>query len=157
MSEMTLAYKFKLRLGAVSRPLRRAAVQPAARAAARLDRRCRRSASSATLAGVAFGDPAHWLGWTVGFSLALGFAGATQDIVIDGWRITVAPVERQALMSSWAEVGWRIGNLVAGAGALYLADFFGWRAAYLCMAVAMAPGMIAAWLAPEPRFGQGCA
>ncbi len=103
-----------------------------------------------TLAGVAFGDPAHWLAWTIVFSLALGFAGATQDVVIDGWRITVAPVERQALMSSWAEVGWRIGNLVAGAGALYLADAFGWRAAYLCMAGFMAPGMVAAFLAPEP-------
>ncbi len=43
------------------------------------------------LAGVAFGDPAHWLGWTVAFSLALGVAGATQDVVIDGWRITAAP------------------------------------------------------------------
>ena len=104
-----------------------------------------------TLAGVAFGDPAHWLAWTIAFSMALGFAGATQDVVIDGWRITVAPVERQALMSSFAEVGWRIGNLVAGAGALYLADAFGWRAAYLCMAGMMAPGMIAALLAPEPE------
>ncbi len=104
-----------------------------------------------TLAGVAFGDPAHWLGWTIASSMALGFAGATQDVVIDGWRITVAPVERQALMSSWAEVGWRVGNLVAGAGALYLADAFGWRAAYLCMACMMAPGMIAALLAPEPQ------
>jgi PAT family beta-lactamase induction signal transducer AmpG len=103
-----------------------------------------------TLAGVAFGNPAHWLAWTVVFSLALGFAGATQDVVIDGWRITVAPVERQALMSSWAEVGWRVGNLAAGAGALYLSDAFGWRAAYLCMAALMAPGMIAALLAPEP-------
>jgi PAT family beta-lactamase induction signal transducer AmpG len=103
------------------------------------------------LAGIAFGDPAHWLAWTIAFSLALGFAGATQDVVIDGWRITVAPIERQALMSSWAEVGWRIGNLVAGAGALYLADAFGWRAAYLCMAVMMTPGMITALLAPEPQ------
>ncbi|WP_375454220.1 MFS transporter [uncultured Methylobacterium sp.] len=104
----------------------------------------------ATLAGVAFGDPAHWLAWTVVFSLALGFAGATQDVVIDGWRITVAPPERQALMSSVAEVGWRVGNLAAGAGALYLADAYGWRAAYLCMAALMAPGMIAALMAPEP-------
>ena len=102
------------------------------------------------LAGVAFGDPANWLAWTVAFSLALGFAGATQDIVIDGWRITVAPKERQGLMTSWAEFGWRIGNLAAGAGALYLSDAFGWRAAYLCMAALMAPGMIAALLAPEP-------
>jgi len=53
-------------------------------------------------------------------------------------------------MSSWAEIGWRIGTLVAGAGALYLADAYGWRAAYLCMVVAMAPGVIAALLAPEP-------
>ena len=102
------------------------------------------------LAGISFGDPANWLAWTVAFSLALGFAGATQDIVIDGWRITVAPKERQGLMTSWAEFGWRIGNLAAGAGALYLSDAFGWRAAYLCMAALMAPGMIAALLAPEP-------
>ncbi len=103
-----------------------------------------------TLAGVAFGDPAHWLAWTIVFSLALGFAGATQDVVVDGWRITVAPADRQALMSSWAEIGWRVGNLAAGAGALYLADSFGWRAAYLCMAALMAPGMVAALMAPEP-------
>ena len=107
-------------------------------------------AAMLALAGVAFGDPAHWLAWTIVFSFALGVAGATQDVVIDGWRITVAPAERQALMSSWAEVGWRIGNLAGGAGALFLADRYGWRAAYLCMAALMAPGMIAALLAPEP-------
>jgi PAT family beta-lactamase induction signal transducer AmpG len=39
------------------------------------------------LAGVAFGDPAHWIARTVVFSLVLGFAGATQDVTIDGWRI----------------------------------------------------------------------
>ena len=104
----------------------------------------------ATLACVALGDPANRLWWTVLFSMALGFAGATQDVVIDGWRIAAAPVERQALMSSWSEVGWRFGNLVSGAGALYLADAFGWRAAYLAMACAMLPGLVSAWVAPEP-------
>ena len=101
------------------------------------------------LAGVAFGDPGHWLAYTIVFSLALGFAGATQDIVIDGWRIAVAP-EHKAVMSSWAEIGWRTGSLIAGAGALLLADHVGWRGAYLFMALAMAPGVIAALLAPEP-------
>jgi MFS family permease len=38
----------------------------------------------AMLAGVAFGDPGHWIWWTVGFSLALGIAGATLDLVLDG-------------------------------------------------------------------------
>jgi len=150
MSELTLAYKFKF----VWAPFLDRYDAPVF---SRLLGRRRgwiivsQIAVMLTLAGVAFGDPAHWLAWTIVFSLALGFAGATQDVLIDGWRITVAPVERQALMSSWAEIGWRVGNLAAGAGALYLADSFGWRAAYLCMAALMAPGMVAALLAPEPE------
>lgn len=108
-------------------------------------------AVAAALAGVASGDPAHRLAWTIAFSLALGFAGATQDVVIDGWRIASASPERQALMSTWAEIGWRVGTLAAGAGALFLADRVGWRGAYLCMAALMAPGMLAALLAPEPE------
>ncbi|MCJ2032799.1 AmpG family muropeptide MFS transporter [Methylobacterium sp. J-068] len=105
----------------------------------------------AAAAGIAFGDPAHQLAWTIAFSLALGFAGATLDLVIDGWRITsVRPPEKQAVLSSWTEIGWRLGNLAAGAGALFLADRIGWRGAYLCMAALMLPGMIAAVLAPEP-------
>ena len=149
LSELTLAYKFKF----VWAPFLDRYDPPML---GRLLGRRRgwivlaQAAVALTLAGVATGDPGHRLAWTVAFSLALGFAGATQDVVIDGWRITVAPVERQALMSSWAEVGWRIGNLVAGAGALYLADAFGWRVAYLCMALAMVPGLVAALLAPEP-------
>ncbi len=150
MSELTLAYKFKF----VWAPFLDRYDAPVF---SRLLGRRRgwiivsQIAVMLTLAGVAFGDPAHWLAWTIVFSLALGFAGATQDVVIDGWRITVAPAERQALMSSWSEIGWRLGNLAAGAGALYLADRFGWRAAYLCMAALMAPGMVAALLAPEPE------
>lgn len=149
LSEMTLAYKFKF----LWAPFLDRYDPPVL--GALLGRRrgwivLSQLAVMLTLSGIAFGDPGRWLAWTIGFSMALGFAGATQDVVIDGWRITVAPVERQALMSSWAEVGWRLGNLVAGAGALYLADGLGWRAAYLGMALAMGPGLIAALLAPEP-------
>lgn len=102
------------------------------------------------LAGIAFGDPAHRLWWTIVFSLALGFAASTQDVVIDGWRINVVPQAKLPVLTSVAEIGWRVGNLVGGAGALYLAQAYGWRAAYLCMAAAMAPGVIAALVAPEP-------
>src|SRR6185436_20239804 len=105
----------------------------------------------AMLAGIAFGDPRQWIWWTVGFSLALGIAGATLDLVLDGWRITsVRPPEKQAVLSSWTEIGWRVGNLAAGAGALFLADRIGWRGAYLCMGALMLPGMAAAIIAPEP-------
>jgi MFS transporter, PAT family, beta-lactamase induction signal transducer AmpG len=149
MSELTLAYKFKF----VWAPF---LDQYDAPIFSRLLGRRRgwivtsQIGVALSLIGVAFGDPAHWLAWTIFFSLALGFAGATQDIVIDGWRITVAPPENAGLMSSWSEIGWRIGGLVSGAGALYVANAFGWRAAYLAMAACMLPGMIAALLAPEP-------
>jgi MFS transporter, PAT family, beta-lactamase induction signal transducer AmpG len=102
------------------------------------------------LIGVAFGDPSNWLVWTVLFSFALGIAGATQDITVDGWRITVVPKEKLAFITSVSEMGYRVGVLAAGAGALYIANFFGWRAAYLAMAAIMSFGLIAALFAPEP-------
>ena len=148
LSEMTLAYKFKFLwapfLDRYDPPL-----------LGRLLGRRRgwivasQIGVAATLAAIAFGDPAHRLTWTIGFSLALGIAGATQDIVIDGWRIAVAP-EKQAIMSSWAEIGWRVGGLASGAGTLFLADRVGWSTAYLCMGGLMLPGMVSALLAPEP-------
>jgi MFS transporter, PAT family, beta-lactamase induction signal transducer AmpG len=102
------------------------------------------------LVGVAFGDPANWLAWTVLFSFALGIAGATQDITVDGWRITVAPKEQLAFITSIAEMGYRVGTLAAGAGALYIANFYGWRTSYLAMAAIMLVGLVAALFAPEP-------
>ncbi|MDE2362891.1 MAG: MFS transporter [Hyphomicrobiales bacterium] len=103
------------------------------------------------LCGVAFGDPAHVLAWTVAFSLVLGFAGATQDVTIDGWRIVAAPPGKQSLMTAFSEAGYRVGSFVAGAVALLLADRYGWRVSYLCMAAFIAVGAISAFFAPEPE------
>jgi PAT family beta-lactamase induction signal transducer AmpG len=103
------------------------------------------------LAGVAFGDPAHWIAWTVVFSLVLGFAGATQDVTIDGWRITAAPPGKLSLMTAFSEAGYRVGTLAAGAGTLIVADRYGWRTAYICMAALMTVGALSAFLAPEPE------
>lgn len=102
------------------------------------------------LCAVAFGDPANFLLWTVLFSLALGVAGATQDVVIDGWRITAAPPGKQSVMTAFSEAGYRVGVLAAGAGALLLADRYGWRFAYIAMAGLISIGSIAAFFAPEP-------
>jgi MFS transporter, PAT family, beta-lactamase induction signal transducer AmpG len=102
------------------------------------------------LVGVAFGNPAYLLTWTIAFSLALGFAGATLDICVDGWRITAAPEGKQSLMNAFSETGYRFGRLAGGAGALFIADGYGWRAAYLSMAALMAVGATAAIVGPEP-------
>jgi PAT family beta-lactamase induction signal transducer AmpG len=93
-------------------------------------------------------------------AVLLGFSAATQDIVIDAYRIESAEEKYQALMSSGYIAGYRIGMLVAGAGALYLASFFGsssqiysytaWQSTYLLMAVAMLVGVITTLCISEP-------
>src|SRR5262249_22911280 len=97
----------------------------------------------AMLAAIAFGDPGHWTWWTVGSSAGAGAGRQRRAPGRDGWRFTgLPPPEKQAVLSSWTEIGWRVGNLVAGAGALYLADRIGWRGAYLCMAAMMLVGIV---------------
>ena len=58
-------------------------------------------------------------------AVLLGFSSATQDIVIDAYRIECAPPEWQGILSSLYVAGYRIGMIVAGAGALYLASYYG--------------------------------
>ena len=101
------------------------------------------------LAGLAFGDPAQALTWNVVFAFLTAFAAATQDATIDGWRIDAAPPERQGMMAAIYQLGYRLAMLCAGAGALYIADFVSWRAAYLAMAGLMAVGIGGCLLSPR--------
>ncbi len=108
---------------------------------------------------MAFTDPVDHLVMMAGAAVLLGFSGATQDIVIDAYRIESADKQLQALMASTYIAGYRIGMLVAGAGALKLAAYFGtgdvyqymaWQWAYLSMAAVMLVGVITTLLIPEP-------
>ena len=99
------------------------------------------------LACLAFGDPAHTIAWTIASAFLVAFMSATQDVVVDGWRINAAPPERQGMMLATYQLGYRLALLCAGAGALYLADFMSWKAAYLAMSAFMAVGISACLLA----------
>ena len=116
----------------------------------------------AAIALMAFTDPAAPAGLTLmAFAaVALGFSSATQDIVVDAYRIEAVDVSMQALLSSSYIAGYRCGMLVAGAVALYLAAGFGstaesysyeaWRLTYLCMAAAMVVGVVTTLVVREP-------
>lgn len=94
-------------------------------------------------------------------AVVLGFSSATQDIVIDAYRIESAEIELQAMMSASYIAGYRIGWLAAGAGSLYLADWFGtsmeaynyqsWQWTYCLMAVAMLVGVVTTLVIKEPE------
>jgi len=94
-------------------------------------------------------------------AVALGFSSATQDIVIDAYRIESGSRRLQALMSSSYIAGYRIGMIVAGAGALYLAQNLGstadnysyraWSMTYMAMAATMLIGVVTTLSIAEPQ------
>lgn len=88
---------------------------------------------------------------------AAAFAGATLDIVVDAYRIEVAPVELQAALASTYILGYRIALILSGAVALYLAELFGWTQTYLVMALLMLAPLIATLLSKEPDTARGLA
>lgn len=83
---------------------------------------------------------------------ALGaFAFATQDIVIDAWRIEVAdettPID---LLSTIYQLGYRTAALAGGAGSLLLAEVMGWPGVFATAGLLMGLGVIGTLIAPEP-------
>jgi MFS transporter, PAT family, beta-lactamase induction signal transducer AmpG len=97
-------------------------------------------------------------------AVLLGFSSATQDIVIDAYRIESAESDLQAMMASTYIAGYRIGMLAAGAGALFIADYFGsapqsydynaWKYSYCAMALLMLVGVATTLIIPEPEITQ---
>ena len=99
-------------------------------------------------------------------AVLLGFSSATQDVVIDAYRIEAAPDDSamQSVMSSTYTAGYRLGMIVAGAGALMLAQWLGstkahyvysaWQQTYWAMAATMLVGVAATLWVREPAGQQ---
>src|SRR5690606_28924243 len=105
----------------------------------------------AGLAAMAHGDPTAHLGWLAFVAVCVAFSSATQDIAIDAWRIESAPLSMQGTMAATYQLGYRVGLLMATAGALWLAGEFDWRIAYLAMAALVGIGVVTTLLVPEPQ------
>lgn len=84
----------------------------------------------------------------------IAFCSATQDIVIDAYRIEAIGPEYQAAMAAMYVFGYRVALLVSGAGAFYIAEYVGWNAAYSAMALCMFVGIVATLLSSEPKHLQ---
>ena len=101
-----------------------------------------------------FTDPAldPWLTALAGVIVAT--LSATQDTVIDAYRVELLPKEEQGTGAAWATFGYRIGMLVSGAGALALADAVGWQWTYTAMAGVMTLGVLLTLVMREPAIEQ---
>lgn len=103
------------------------------------------------LVGMAFTDPVGELTQLVLFALCVAFSSATQDVVIDAYRIEAAEPERQGAMAASYILGYRLALLAAGAGSFYIASFGSWPAAYLVMAALVGVGVLTTLAIREPR------
>ncbi|MBS4050278.1 MAG: AmpG family muropeptide MFS transporter [Methylomonas sp.] len=96
------------------------------------------------------GSQLERLAW---LSVWVAFCSATQDIVIDAYRIEAVAVKFQGAMAATYVFGYRLALLTAGAGALYIAEFINWQIAYQAMAALMVVGVVSTLLIREPVHG----
>lgn len=107
------------------------------------------------LLGMGSHDPRTGLSLSVTFAALTAFSAASQDVVVDAWRIEALGEAWQGALAAAYQAGYRLGMIVAGAGALWLASWFGganeydagaWRQVYVVMAGLMSVGMLSVWL-----------
>lgn len=105
-------------------------------------------------------DPQQHLSWLIGVAVVVAFASATQDIAVDAYRLEIVDDTRQAALAASYMAGYRVAALLATAGALYFAGWFGnpdsgyqhgaWASTYLLFAMLMLPGLITTLWMREP-------
>jgi PAT family beta-lactamase induction signal transducer AmpG len=94
---------------------------------------------------------------TAAAALAVAFLSASQDIVIDAYRIEVLREHEQGAGAAATQLGYRIGMLASTAGAIALSDVVSWFAVTATLAALLGVGVVAVLLAPEPHRADGAA
>lgn len=87
------------------------------------------------------------------FALLVSFCSASQDVVIDAYRVELLEQEKIGVGASTVVFGYRIGLLISGAGALFLAEGLDWGVVYLIMAALVSIGLATILLSREPAHG----
>jgi PAT family beta-lactamase induction signal transducer AmpG len=104
------------------------------------------------IAGLAFSDPSLSIATTLAFGALLAFISASQDILIDAWRIETFALDEQGVALAGYVWGYRAALLISGAGVIALSLKTGWHEAILLMAALAALGPIATLFAAEPAI-----
>ncbi len=104
-----------------------------------------------SIIGMALTQPAINPYMTALFAVFVAFCSASQDVVIDAYRIEILEESEQGAGAAMIVLGYRIGMLFAGAGALCIASSFSWNFVYMLMAAAVAVGILTILLSHEPK------
>ena len=107
-------------------------------------------ALAAAIFAEAWSDPAKHVGLTLALGALVAFCSASQDIIIDAWRIESFAPRLQGAALAGEVWGWRVAFLVSNAGVIALSVRTGWHVAIGLMAVLALLGPVATCFAPEP-------
>jgi MFS transporter, PAT family, beta-lactamase induction signal transducer AmpG len=102
------------------------------------------------LIGLGGADPATDVVWAAALAVAVAFASATQDTVVDAYRVEILEERTLAAGAATVTFGWRLGQVGAGAGGLILGDLLPWPVVFAILAAAMGVGILTILLSPEP-------
>ncbi len=105
-----------------------------------------------SILGLGSTNPAEQIELTALFAFLIAFSSASQDIVIDAYRVEISDEKSMAAGAAAIVFGYRIGMLVSGAGALYLASSMSWQATFSIMASLILIGIITILIAGEPKL-----
>jgi len=95
-------------------------------------------------------NPVEHLMSVVITATCVSFFAATHDIVLDALRIYASDPSHVGGGAASESIGFRIGMITSGAGAVYLSMIMGWKGAYLVMALCCATGIIGLLNMPDP-------
>jgi len=97
-------------------------------------------------------DPVHHIAVTATLAVVVAFLSASQDIVLDAYRVELLDEDQQGPGAGAVQAGYRLAMLASGAGAMLVAGRFGWFTAYATMAALVGLGMAVLLLGPEPKI-----
>ncbi|MGH8813059.1 MAG: AmpG family muropeptide MFS transporter [Advenella sp.] len=105
-----------------------------------------------TICGMGLLDPSRSLFWLAALATLVAFLSATQDIAFDAYSADVLRHEERAAGAAIRTLGYRIGMVVSGGLAIWLAAaWMGWSGMYIFMGLLMFGAAVLTWLAPEPE------
>lgn len=99
---------------------------------------------------LAFMDPARAMRPVSILIFLVSFFSASQDIVFEAWRVEVLGERERGTGAAIAVLGYRLGILLAGAGALLVVDRIGWRDVLLLLSLLQVSLVVATGLSPDP-------
>jgi len=105
-----------------------------------------------SLVGLGDTDPQNHLLLTAFMAFLVALSSACQDIVVEAYRIEIIDEDQYGVAASSTYLGYRIGMLISGYGALYLSSFLEWSDVYSIMALFVVLGMITVFLAPRTQI-----